>query len=83
MVARPRAAPIPRPRMAFGPTRLNLGISTAVASSMSTTGSQDSGLENVTRDLTNRGAGSSREQQGVGKRERELTLVHWPVDLEQ
>lgn len=24
MVARPRAVPIPRPRMAFGPTRLNL-----------------------------------------------------------
>jgi hypothetical protein len=25
MVARPRAVPIPRPRIAFGPTRLNLG----------------------------------------------------------
>ena len=27
MVARPRAAPIPRPRIALGPTRLNLFIS--------------------------------------------------------
>jgi hypothetical protein len=27
IVARPRAVPIPRPRMALGPTRLNLGKS--------------------------------------------------------
>jgi hypothetical protein len=30
MVARPRAVPIPRPRIAFGPTRLNLSITASM-----------------------------------------------------